>query len=252
METVYNLPPTPDDESLTEVIRLGPHLMLCRYDPNNRRKRPVRHSWNKQIPTHAQIIAHRDSSTEALYGIVPSSIHQAIADIDQADPTHILNLWLHHLIITTLHPNRLHLWWPSPQPQPPSHFHDISTGVSRGIRGSDSYLIIWTDQHAQSLIKTVHAEPNHNDTFPAKYFDLFRTTPDPSSSHPHQQNGKHFTATQNGLQSGEVRLHQAVQNANEARLMNSDRCTTHQISTFLGISLRTAYRYLSPAYDPLI
>ena len=63
---------------------------------------------------------------------------------------------------------------------------------------------------------------------------------------------KTFTATQNGLRSGEVRLHQAIQNAQEARFMNSDGCTIPQISTYLGVSLRTAYRYLSPAYDPMI
>ena len=204
------------------------------------------------MPTHAQVMAHQHSSADALYGIIPSSIHQAVADIDQGDPTHILNRWPPHLILPTLRPNGLHLWWPSPQPQRPGHFRDISTGVSGDIRGTDSYVIIWTDQYAQSLIKTAHTEPPHNNTFPAKYFDLFRTTPDPSSSHPHQHHDKTFTATQNGLRSGEVRLHQAIQNAQEARFMNSDGCTIPQISTYLGVSLRTAYRYLSPAYDPMI
>ena len=59
METVYNLPPTPDDESLTELMDLGAHLVLCRYDPNTRRKRPMRRSWIKRMPTHAQIMAHQ-------------------------------------------------------------------------------------------------------------------------------------------------------------------------------------------------
>ena len=78
------------------------------------------------MPTHAQIMAHRDSNDETLYGIVPSSIDQAIADIDQGNPTHIFNLWAPHLILPTLRPNGLHLWWPSPQPQRPGHFHYVS------------------------------------------------------------------------------------------------------------------------------
>ena len=245
MDSLYALPRLPENDSITELLDLNAHIVLCRYDPATRRKPPTRELWQKRMPSHAEILAHRNRGPQVLYGIIPSSLGQAVADIDAGDPDYILDNLNPHLAVPSLRSHGVHLWWPSQVPQSPGHFEDPSSGVAGDIRGKNSYIIIWGDLYAQGLIRIAHANPTHDLEFPADYFNQLRTPPSTNPSYTGYISDPTMAAARSGRRSGTARARKAHENAGAARRMRNEGLSNQAIAKKLQKTERSVFRYLS-------
>ena len=120
-----------------KLLKAGAQLVLCYYEADTGRKRPIYKNWQRLRPDFAEVCRHLAAHPNNLIGVVPASAGAVVLDVDYGDWKALAeHLGSAATSNRTLRPKGRHIWIPAdPKGKTPTNsgfnFQDLAAGDVR-------------------------------------------------------------------------------------------------------------------------
>ena len=165
--------PENPEEAIPYLYRLGAWFVLCR--PN---KRPITKNWQKIRAPLGNALRHL--SNDLPLGLIPSSVSTSALDIDEGDPTRMIDAFPPLAELVSRQKGGRHLYYSDTLSRGNRKFSAFE--CAGDIRSGKGYLILY-DGQAWKLLEGLRTPPADAVPFPADLFEAAGVELDPVALH---------------------------------------------------------------------
>ena len=239
-----------------KLLKAGARLVLCYYETDTGRKRPIHENWQRLRPDFAEVCRHLAAHPNNLIGIVPASVGAVVLDVDYGDWKALAeHLGSAATSNRTLRPKGRHIWIPAdPKGKKPTNsgfnFQDLAAG---DVRHQNGYVVVWNLNCVRNVLKMCRirdAGQSEQDYYPTVKMRRYKNVP---VSFTVEASGTtadwHYTALYDAQMSAAVRRRMRNARALECRRLRKRGWSIKNLAIYFRCSIRTIHRYLSKDLD---